>query len=145
MITIPSVSDSRKTFTVELPYDVKVTCRPLTAASVDAAKRAAVAVVSEAAQVEVAAAQGQAPRLRDPEEDEHDRAAEVDALFRKEIAARHVISWEGIQGDPEVTRDAVRALMDLPVLSEALHTALLTEFLGRLDSKNASAPSPSGT
>ena len=78
-----------------------------------------------------------------------DDEAERDGLFQdllsKELASRHIVSWSGIEDDPEVTPENVAAIMSLyPVGEQFLQKLTLQQVLLNA-AKNASGLSADGT
>jgi len=140
-----SLKPQTEPYDIELPYGVMVTVRPLTTAGM--------AVAQTAARRRVESLESQVRERREsglpldglPDLDDE---AERDGLFQdqlsKELAIRHIVSWSGIEDDPEVTPENVAAVMSLyPVGEQFLQKLTLQQVLINA-SKNASGPSVDG-
>ncbi len=108
-----SLKQPQEPYEIDLPYDVKVTVKPLTTPS-------------------MLAAQVKAKREMKAEhgfiEDIEERNGLEHAYLIYELADAHITAWEGVaddKGEPApITRDNVKALMDLYPLGETFYAKL---------------------
>ena len=141
-----SLCTPKDPYDIELPYGITVTVRPLTTAGMAAAQAGARQRI-----------EGMESRFRDLKESglpadgfpDLDDDAERDGLFHdlliKELAARHIIKWFGIEDDPPVTRENVAAVMDLYPVGERFFQEFTLRQVLLNAAKNAFGPSADGT
>jgi hypothetical protein len=141
-----SLSTPKEPYDIDLPYGVTVTVRPLTTAGMAAAQAGARRRIEglESRFRELKESGLPADGLPDLDDD-----AERDGLFHdlliKDLAARHITKWSGIEDDPPVTRENVAAVMDLyPVGDRFFQDFTLRQVLLNA-AKNAFGPSAAGT
>ena len=141
-----SLSTPKGPFDIELPYGVTVTVSPLTTAGMAAAQAASRRRI-----------EGLESQFRELKESglpadgipDLDDEAERDGLFHdlliKELAARHITRWSGIENDPPVTRENVAAVMDLYPVGERFFQEFTLRQVLLNAAKNAFGPSAVGT
>ena len=141
-----SLSTPKEPFDIELPYGVTVTVRPLTTAGMAAAQAGARRRI-----------EGLETQFRELKESglpsdgfpDLDDDAERDGLFHdlliKELAARHITRWSGIEDDPPVTRENVAAVMELYPVGERFFQEFTLRQVLLNAAKNAFGPSADGT
>ena len=141
-----SLKPRTEPFDIELPYGVTVTVKPLTtvgmAASQAAARRRVEGIETQVFESKEAGL----PLDGLPDlDDEAERDGLFQDLLSKELATRHIVSWSGIEDDPEVTPENVAAVRSLyPVGEQFLQKLTLQQVLLNA-AKNGSGPSAAGT
>jgi len=140
-----SLKPQAEPFDIELPYGVTVTVKPLTTAGMAVAQAAARRTLDA---VETQARERKEAGLPLDGLPDPDIEAERDGLFQdllsKELGSRHIVSWSGIEDDPEITPENVAAVMSLyPVGEQFLQKLTLQQVLLNA-AKNASGPSADG-
>jgi len=141
-----SLKQPTEPYDIELPYGVAVTVRPLTTAGMAAAQAAARRrLESLEGQVrerkEAALPLDGLPDLGD----EAMRDGLYQDLLIKELAARHVTAWTGIEDDPKVTPENVGAVMELYPVGERFFQEFTLRQVLLNAAKNGSRPSAAGT
>lgn len=144
-----SLKASREPFEIELPYGVRATVTPLTttemAAAQSAARRLLERIESDLRERrENGLSVADLPAL----DDEPARDGLYQALLIKELARRHVVRWEGVEGDDgpaEPTPENVAALMDLYPVGERFFQEFTLRQVLLTAAKNASGLSAAGT
>ncbi len=140
-----SLKPRTEPFDIELPYGVTVTVTPLTTVGM--------AVVQAAARRMLEAIDTQVRERKEaglPLDGLPDLGveAERDGLFQdllsKELGSRHIISWSGIEDDPEVTPENVAAIMSLYPIGEQFLQKLTLQQVLLNAAKNGSGLSASG-
>ena len=141
-----SLGTPKKPYDIELPYGITVTMRPLTTAGMAAAQAGARRWIEglEAQFRELKESGLPADGFPDLNDD-----AERDGLFHdlliKELAARHITRWSGIEDDPPPTRENVAAVMDLYPVGERFFQEFTLRQVLLNAAKNAFGPSAAGT
>ena len=141
-----SLGTSKEPYDIELPYGITVTVRPLTTTGMAAAQAGA------RRRIEGLEAQFRELKESGLPVDEFldlDDEAERDGLFHdlliKELAARHITKWSGIEDDPPPTRENVAAVMDLYPVGERFFQEFTLRQVLLNAAKNAFGPSAAGT
>jgi len=141
-----SLKPRTEPFDIELPYGVTVTVKPLTTAGMAVAQAAARRTLEA---IETQARERKEAGLPLDGLPDLDIEAERDGLFQdllsKELAFRHIVSWSGIEDDPEITPENVAAALSLyPVGEQFLQKLTLQQVLLNA-AKNASGLFANGT
>ena len=140
-----SLKPQTEPFDIELPYGATVTVKPLTTAGM--------AVVQAAARRRLEAIDTQVRERKEaglpldglPDlDDEAERDGMFQDLLSKELASRHIISWSGIEDDPDVTPENVAAVMSIYPIGEQFLQKLTLQQVLLNAAKNASGLSASG-
>ena len=141
-----SLSTPNEPFDIELPYGIVVTVRPLTTAGMAAAQAGARRRIEGMESQFRELKESGLPAYGFPDLDDE---AERDGLFHdlliKELAARHINRWYGIEDDPPVTRENVAAVMDLYPVGERFFQEFTLRQVLLNAAKNAFGPSAAGT
>jgi hypothetical protein len=148
MITL---AQPKEPYELDLPYGVKVTVKPLTTATM--------AACQAAARRRLEALETQARERREtglpldglPDlTDEEERDGLFHDLLVKELAARHVVAWQGVMvadgdGDAPLSRENVAALMELFPVGDRFYQEFTLKQVLLTAAKNACGPSAAGT
>ena len=141
-----SLNTPKDPYDIELPYGVIVTVRPLTTAGMAAAQAGARRRIEN---IEGQVRERKESNLPLDGLPDLDDDAERDGLFHdlliKELAARHITKWFGIEDDPPVTRENVAAVMDLYPVGERFFQEFTLRQVLLNAAKNAFGPSADGT
>ena len=141
-----SLSTPKDPYDIELPYGVTVTVRPLMTAGMAAAQAGA--------RRRIEGLEAQFKELKEsglPADgfsvlnDEAERDGLFHDLLIKELAARHITRWSGIEDDPPVTRENVAAVMDLYPVGERFFQEFTLRQVLLNAAKNAFGLSADGT
>ena len=133
-------------FDIELPYGITVTVKPLTTVGMAAAQAGS--------RRRIEALEGQVRERTEsgmPLDSLPDLTvdAERDGLFQdlliKELAARHITAWSGIEDDPPVTAENVAAVMSLYPVGERFFQEFTLKQVLITAAKNAFGLSAAGT
>ena len=143
------LSQRTEPYELELPYGLKITLKPLTtagmAAAQAAAKRAVEAIDRQARErMEAALPLDGLPDLSA----EGERDGFYQAQLIRELAARHVTSWTGVElegGPAPPTRPNIAAVMELYPVGERFFQEFTLRQVLLNAAKNGSRPSAAGT
>jgi hypothetical protein len=144
-----SLKASREPFEIELPYGVRASVKPLTTTAMAAAQSAARRLL-ERIEGDVRERKENGLSVADLPALEDDAARDglYQALLIKELARRHIVGWDGVEGDDgpaEPTPENVAALMDLYPVGERFFQEFTLRQVLLTAAKNGSGLSAAGT
>ena len=140
-----SLKQPTQPFEIELPYGVTVTVRPLTTAGM-ASCQAAARRRTESLEAQVKERQESGLPLEGLPDlgDEAERDGLFQDLLIKELAARHIASWIGIEDDPGVSPENIAAVMSLYPVGERFFQEFTLRQVLLNAAKNGSGLSATG-
>ncbi|MEE3046481.1 MAG: hypothetical protein VX620_14620 [Pseudomonadota bacterium] len=144
-----SLKASREPFEIELPYGVRASVKPLTTTAMAAAQSAARRLLER---IESDLRERRENGLSVEElpvlDDDAARDGLYQALLIKELARRHIVGWDGVEGNDgpaDPTPENVAALMDLYPVGERFFQEFTLRQVLLTAAKNGSGLSAAGT
>ncbi|MGN7613050.1 hypothetical protein ACQZV8_13305 [Magnetococcales bacterium HHB-1] len=135
MITLSTAQD--KPFTIDLPFDIKLSVKPITTTSYSICQ----AIARQELQKII--------DCQEPIKSDAQRDGLYKAFLIYELAAQHVTSWEGVTLDGKTTaplnRDNLIALMDRHPFGERFYEQIILAQMLLEKAKNGSTPSQNGS